>query len=203
MCAAKAAGAQGGHEQCEKRHRLLILEGLTEQGAYPGLVGQRHHLGQQPALPDARRALDDQDAPVPCASAVTNAPITFNSPARPRIGGVASRWPLRSNRPVESPTECPVSRYGTAAAVTAAEVLCGRPPLTAGRSVPKTSTESSTPPTWLARSRALVGQTNRISSQTTTVAERPVVVGVRRARWCRRRVGCGARGVRRGRPPGR
>ncbi len=58
-------GAQGGHEQREKRHRLLILECLTEQGAHPGLVGQRHHLGQQPALADARRALDDQHAPMP------------------------------------------------------------------------------------------------------------------------------------------
>jgi fumarate hydratase class II len=35
---------------------------------------------------------------------------------------------------------------------TAADALCGRLPWTAGRSVPKTSTESSTRPTWLARS---------------------------------------------------
>jgi hypothetical protein len=44
---------------------LLILECLTEQGAHPALVGLRHHLGQQPALPDARRALDDQHAAMP------------------------------------------------------------------------------------------------------------------------------------------
>jgi hypothetical protein len=49
----------------EKRHRLLILERLTEQGAHPALVGERHHLGQQPALADARRALDDQHPPAP------------------------------------------------------------------------------------------------------------------------------------------
>ena len=61
----RGIGAQGGHEQREKRHRLLILECLTEQGAHPGFVGQRHHLGQQPALADARRALDDQHAPAP------------------------------------------------------------------------------------------------------------------------------------------
>ena len=61
----RGIGVQGGHEQREKRHRLLILECLTEQGAHPGLVGQRHHLGQQPALPDARRTLDDQHTPMP------------------------------------------------------------------------------------------------------------------------------------------
>src|SRR6201991_1472193 len=48
--------------------------------------------------------------PRPCTSAVTNAPITFNSPARPRTGGVTSRWAPTSNRPVEGPTECPVYR---------------------------------------------------------------------------------------------
>jgi hypothetical protein len=32
--------------------------------AHPALIGQRHHLGQQPTLPDARRALDDQHAPM-------------------------------------------------------------------------------------------------------------------------------------------
>ena len=58
-------GAQGGHEQREKRHRLLILERLPEQGAHPALVGQRHHLGQQPTLPNARRTLDDQHTPAP------------------------------------------------------------------------------------------------------------------------------------------
>jgi fumarate hydratase class II len=77
--------------------------------------------------------------------------------------------------------------------------------LDCGRSAPKTSTESSTPPTWLARSRrsVLVEQRNRMSSQTTAVAKRPSVGGVRRAGWCRRRVGCVARGARRGRAPGR
>jgi hypothetical protein len=49
--------------------------------------------------------------PRPPTSAVTNAPVTFNSPARPRIGGVASRWPPTSKRPVEGPTRCPVYRY--------------------------------------------------------------------------------------------
>src|SRR5271156_339824 len=48
--------------------------------------------------------------PRPCPSALTNAPITFNSPARPRIGGVTSRWPPTSNRGVEGPTGCPVYR---------------------------------------------------------------------------------------------
>jgi hypothetical protein len=48
--------------------------------------------------------------PRPCTSAVTTAPITFNSPARPRIGGVTSRWPPTSNRPVEGRTRCPVYR---------------------------------------------------------------------------------------------
>src|SRR6476620_12516099 len=48
--------------------------------------------------------------PRPRTSAVTNAPITFNSPARPRIGGVTSRWPPTSKRPVEGPTRCPVYR---------------------------------------------------------------------------------------------
>src|ERR1700761_7940114 len=48
--------------------------------------------------------------PRPCTSAVTDAPITFNPPARPRIGGVASRGPPTSNRGVEGPTECPVYR---------------------------------------------------------------------------------------------
>jgi hypothetical protein len=48
--------------------------------------------------------------PRPPTSAVTNAPITFNSPARPRIGGVTSRWPPTSKRPVEGPTRCPVYR---------------------------------------------------------------------------------------------
>ena len=38
---------------------LLIFECLTEQGAHLGLVGKRHHLGQQPTLPNARRTLDD------------------------------------------------------------------------------------------------------------------------------------------------
>jgi hypothetical protein len=61
----RGIGAQGGHEQREKRHRLLILECLTEQGAHPALVGQRHHFGQQPTLADARWALDDQHAPAP------------------------------------------------------------------------------------------------------------------------------------------
>ena len=77
--------------------------------------------------------------------------------------------------------------------------------LDSGRSAPKTSTESSTRPTWLARSRrsVLVEQRNGMSSQATAVAERPSVVGVRRARWCLRRVGCVARGARRGRAPGR
>ena len=42
--------------------------------------------------------------------AATNAPISFNSPVRPRIGGVTSRWPLTFNRPVEGPTGCPVYR---------------------------------------------------------------------------------------------
>src|ERR1700738_3863387 len=54
--------------------------------------------------------------PRPCTSAVTNAPITFNSPARPRIGGVTS-WPPPSNRPVGGPTGGPVYRLLTAAAV--------------------------------------------------------------------------------------
>jgi hypothetical protein len=49
----------------EKRHRLLILECLTEQGAHPALVGLRQHLRQQPTLADAPQALDDQDAPAP------------------------------------------------------------------------------------------------------------------------------------------
>jgi hypothetical protein len=44
---------------------LLILERLTEQGAHPTFVGQRQHLGQQPALANARRALDDQHTPAP------------------------------------------------------------------------------------------------------------------------------------------
>src|ERR1700754_4191743 len=48
--------------------------------------------------------------PRPCDSAATNAPITFNSPARPRIGGVTSRWPPTSKWPVEGPTGCPVYR---------------------------------------------------------------------------------------------
>jgi hypothetical protein len=48
--------------------------------------------------------------PRPCTSAVTNAPISVNSFARPRIGGVASRWPPTSKRPVEGPTRCPVYR---------------------------------------------------------------------------------------------
>src|ERR1700689_2406192 len=43
--------------------------------------------------------------PRPCASAVTNAPITFNSPARPRIGEVTSPWAPTSNRPEEGRTE--------------------------------------------------------------------------------------------------
>src|SRR4029077_1969977 len=47
--------------------------------------------------------------PWPCASAVSSAPITFNSPARPRIGGVTS-WPPTSKRRVEGPTGCPVYR---------------------------------------------------------------------------------------------
>ena len=44
---------------------LLILERLPEQGAHPALVGQRHQLGQQPTLPDARRTLNDQHTPTP------------------------------------------------------------------------------------------------------------------------------------------
>src|SRR3954468_130969 len=48
--------------------------------------------------------------PCPCTNAVTSAPITFNSPARPRIGGVTSRWPPTLKRPVEDPTGCPVYR---------------------------------------------------------------------------------------------
>src|SRR5712672_3862430 len=47
--------------------------------------------------------------PRPCTSAATDAPITFTSPARPRIGGVTS-WPPTSKRPVEDPTGCPVYR---------------------------------------------------------------------------------------------
>ncbi|MCW2653811.1 MAG: hypothetical protein JWR32_4787 [Mycobacterium sp.] len=47
--------------------------------------------------------------PCPPTSADTNAPITFNSPTRPRIGGVTS-WPPTSKRPVEDPTGCPVYR---------------------------------------------------------------------------------------------
>jgi hypothetical protein len=61
----RGIGAQRRREQREKRHRLLILESLTEQDASPALVGQHHHLGQQPTLPDARRSLDDQHAPMP------------------------------------------------------------------------------------------------------------------------------------------
>src|SRR6516162_6745877 len=57
--------AQGRHEQREKRYRLLILERLTEQGAHPALVGQHQHLGQQPTLANAGRALDDQHTPAP------------------------------------------------------------------------------------------------------------------------------------------
>src|ERR1700758_5202432 len=55
--------------------------------------------------------------PRPWASDVTDAPITFNSPARPRIGGVASRWPPTSNRPGGGRMgwSCPV--YWPAAAV--------------------------------------------------------------------------------------
>src|ERR1700754_4211864 len=48
--------------------------------------------------------------PRPCTSAVTNAPITFSSAARPRIGGVTS-WAPTSNRPVEVRTGCPVYRH--------------------------------------------------------------------------------------------
>jgi len=48
--------------------------------------------------------------PWPCTSAVTNALISVNSSARPRIGGVAGRWPPTSKRPVEGPTRCPVYR---------------------------------------------------------------------------------------------
>src|ERR1700692_4102877 len=47
--------------------------------------------------------------PCPRNSAVTDAAITFNSPARPRIGGVTS-WPPTSKRPVEGPMGCPVYR---------------------------------------------------------------------------------------------
>jgi hypothetical protein len=54
---------QRRHEQREKRHRLLIFERLAEQGAHPGLVGKSDDLAEQPALADARWALDDQRAP--------------------------------------------------------------------------------------------------------------------------------------------
>jgi len=40
-------------------------EGVVHMGFDPGLIGLRHHLAQQPALPDARRTLDDQNAPAP------------------------------------------------------------------------------------------------------------------------------------------
>ena len=102
-------GVHRRHEQREKRHRLLILECLTEQGAHPGLVGQRHHPGQQPALPMPGGPSMTSTPPRPCTSTASNAPITFNSPARPRIGGVTS-WPLTSKRRVEGPTGCPVYR---------------------------------------------------------------------------------------------
>ena len=61
---------------------------------------------------------------------------------------------------------------------TAADALCGKLPWTPARSAPKTSTESSTRPTWLVRSSrsALVEQRNRMSTQTPAVAERPGVV---------------------------
>src|SRR6516162_8747716 len=48
--------------------------------------------------------------PRPRATAATNSPITFSSSARPRIGGVTSRWPPTSERPVEDPIGCPVYR---------------------------------------------------------------------------------------------
>src|ERR1700756_1454679 len=48
--------------------------------------------------------------PRPLATAATSAPITFNSSARPRIGGVTSRWPPTSERPVEDPTGRPIHR---------------------------------------------------------------------------------------------
>src|SRR5262249_36864101 len=48
--------------------------------------------------------------PRPCATAVTSAPISFSSSARPRIGGVTRRRPPPSNRPVEGPIGCAVYR---------------------------------------------------------------------------------------------
>src|SRR6476659_5773684 len=65
-------------------------------------------------------------APRPCSSAATNAPITFSSPARPRIGGVKS-WPPTLITPVEGPTGCPVYRCCTATAV---HVIVGSHPST-------------------------------------------------------------------------
>src|SRR6476646_8205172 len=47
--------------------------------------------------------------PRPCTTSVSSAPITFNAPARPRIGGVTS-WPPRLKRRGEGPTGCPVYR---------------------------------------------------------------------------------------------
>ncbi len=53
-------GMQGGREQREERHRLLIFEGLTRQRSHPGRRGEDLRLGQQSALADTRRPLDDQ-----------------------------------------------------------------------------------------------------------------------------------------------
>jgi hypothetical protein len=49
----------------KKRHCLLVSERLTEQGAYTGLVSQRHRLFEQTSLADAGRPLDDQYTPAP------------------------------------------------------------------------------------------------------------------------------------------
>ena len=68
----------------------------------------------------------------------------------------------------------PVIGYAKASAIAHDADRSGRTlreaALTPARSAPKTSTESSTPPKWLARSRqsALVEQRNSMSTQTTT-----------------------------------
>ena len=104
----RGIGAQGGHEQREKRHRLLILERLTQQGAHPGLVGQRHHLGQQPTLPDARRALDDQHTTTPLHQRRHQRADHLQLASRPNRRSY--ELAATSERPVEGPTGCPVYR---------------------------------------------------------------------------------------------